>query len=202
MHKHLTLFCAILALSTVAFADDTYQVGYAANLNIGDSVVNLSNTGATVANGKSTNLCINTYVFDPEEEEISCCACLVTPDGLNSLSVKNDLINNTLTPAVPNSVVIKLVASEPAADPTGRLTVCNPSTVTNLAHGMLAWETTLAPDATAGTYGVVGHTFQFADLSAAELSVQITTCGFIQTDGSGYGICSSCNIGALAGAKQ
>jgi len=202
MHKHLTLFYAIVALSTVAFADDTYQVGYAANLNIGDSVLNLSNSGATVANGKSTNLCINTYVFDPQEEEISCCACLVTPDGLNSLSVKNDLINNTLTPAMPNSVVIKLVASVPAADTTGKLTVCNPSIVTVVAHGMLAWETTLAPNGTVGTYGVIGHNFQFATLTAAELVAQTTTCGFIQTDGSGYGICSSCSIGGLAGAKN
>ena len=60
-----------------------------------------------------------TYVFDPQEEEIGCCACLVTPNGLNSLSVKSDLISNNLTPAVPTSVVIKLVASQPGSPTVG-----------------------------------------------------------------------------------
>ena len=38
-----TLALATLAFSTVAFADDTFQVRYAANLNIGDSVVDFTN---------------------------------------------------------------------------------------------------------------------------------------------------------------
>ena len=60
---------------------------------------------------------MNTYVFDPQEEEIGCCSCLVTPNGLNSLSAKSDLISNNLTPAVPTSIIIKLVASPPAPQP-------------------------------------------------------------------------------------
>src|SRR5271163_4889832 len=107
MHRHLTLIFATLALSGAAFAQDgTYQLRYAANLNIGDSVLNLSNDGAQgsflflsgVLPGEG-NICVNVYTFDPAEEEIACCACLVTPNGLNALSAKADLISNPLTPA-------------------------------------------------------------------------------------------------------
>src|SRR5947209_20236069 len=104
-----------LVLSAVAFAQpgaiptpvaapiDSFQVGYAANLNLGDSFLNLTNTGTlTLPTGLTStgNLCVNVYTFDPGEELISCCSCLVTPNGLNSLSVRNDLISNTLFPGV------------------------------------------------------------------------------------------------------
>ena len=51
--------------------NDFFQVRYAANLNIGDSVVDITNTGAS----NSANLCANVYTFDPAEELISCCTC-------------------------------------------------------------------------------------------------------------------------------
>src|SRR5271155_1661054 len=122
---------AALALSTVAFSqtigpDDAFLVRYAANLNIGDSVVNVTNTGTS-----GGNLCANVYTFDPAEELISCCTCSVTPNGLQSLSVRNSLISNTLTAAVPTSVVIKIVASTGA--------VCNASAIAGLAHGLAVW---------------------------------------------------------------
>src|SRR5580698_9596639 len=136
MHKQLTMIFATLALSTVAFAQNgVYQIGYAANLNIGDSEVNLSNDGSQGGFINATpfktegNICVNVYTFDPAEEEIACCACLVTPNGLNALSVKSDLASNPLTPAIPTSEVIKLLASEPAIA-AGGFTVCIPATVT------------------------------------------------------------------------
>jgi hypothetical protein len=218
-HMRFSLVLATLALSTVAFAqlqDGPFQIGYAANLNIGDSVVNISNDGF---NGgvfgaippTSGNLCVNTYVFDPQEEEIGCCACLVTPNGLNSLSAKSDLISNNLTPAVPTSIVIKLLASRPGTDKTGLFTVCNPATVTapaaplvatNLETGMLAWGSTLEPSSTPGTYNAVNVPFLNGTLSASELSGVTALCNFIQANGTGFGICKSCRLGALGGAKQ
>ncbi len=164
-----SLVLMVLAVSTVAFAqqDWFFQVGYAANLNIGDSVVNLSNDGRNGGVFGATpptvgNICANVYVFDPQEEEIGCCSCLVTPNGLNSLSVKSDLISNNLTPAVPTSVIIKVLGSLPAE--TGAAgspyTVCNPATAnaalaTALTPGLLAWGTTLEPSSTPGTYNAV-----------------------------------------------
>jgi hypothetical protein len=192
---------------------DAYQIGYAANLNIGDSVVNLSNSGAQggfYSAGTTGNLCVNVYTFDPQEEEISCCSCLVTPDGLNSLSVTNDLINNTLTSGITTSVSIALVASVPGTNPgTKSFDQCNPGGIApggtppaGTASGMLSWGTTLEPAANSGAFGVVPVSFRFGALSSSELSSLVTVCGFIQGTGSGFGVCNSCRTGALGGAKQ
>src|SRR5277367_4963365 len=182
MKSRFVLAFATLALSTAAFAQsDVFQVRYAANLNVGDSFVDFTNTGATVVNGVSSNLCANIYTFDPAEELISCCTCSVTPNGLQSLSVRNSLISNTLTAAVPTSVVIKIVAS------TG---VCNASAIVGLAHGLAAWGTTLHQNTSTATasYGVSEAAFTLATLSAAELAHVTSFCGFIQADASGFGI--------------
>ncbi len=203
----------VLPLTNPGLFSDAYQIGYAANLNIGDSVVNITNAGyygGFVNAGTSGNICVNVYTFDPQEEEIGCCACLVTPNGLNSLSVKQDLISNNLTPAIPTSVVIKLVATSPAP---GLTSVCNPALVApgaslvtptpnTLAPGMTAWGSTLEPAATAGTYGPVGVPFLSKALGISEMTALTQVCNFIQANGSGFGICKSCRLGALGGAKQ
>jgi hypothetical protein len=183
----------------------SYEIGYAANLNIGDSVVNLSNDGSQSTDGTTGNLCVNVYTFDAQEEEISCCFCLVTPDGLNSLSAKADLISNVLTPAIPNSIVIKLLATMPATDASGNFTICNAATAgsaTGLSSGTLAWGTTLEPAASLGTYGPVNVPFINGTLSGSEANALAQTCGFIQSDGTGYGTCASCATGGLGGAKK
>jgi hypothetical protein len=195
MYKQFALALAAVAFSTVAFADDAFQIDYAANLNIGDSYVNFTNSGATVANGVSQNLCINLYTFDPQEELISCCTCTVTPNGLVSLSVINSLISNPLTPAIPTAVVIKAVAS------TG---VCNASSVTGLAHGLLAWGTTLHQNTSTATpsYNVTEIPFSQATLTAAELGHITSFCGFIQADGSKFGICGGCPSNGLGAVSS
>ena len=203
MHKHFALALATFAFSTVAFAQgfsvpaDAFQIKYAANLNIGDSYVNFTNSGASVANGVSQNLCINLYTFDPQEELISCCTCSVTPNGLVSLSVVKSLISNPLTPAIPTSVVIKAVAS---------LGACNASNVTAdaLAAGLLSWGTTLHQNTStaAPTYSVTETAFSQASLSAAELAHITSTCGFIQADGSKFGICGGCPSNGLGSASS
>jgi len=190
-----TLAIAFLAVSTIAFAqnpitaDSTFQIRYASNLNIGDSVVNISNSGATGA-----SLCANIYTFDPAEELISCCTCSVTPNALQSLSVRNSLISNTLTAAIPTSVVIKIVASTEAT--------CNASAVTvaTLARaGLLAWGTTLHANSATTPVSYYGTETAFtpASLSATEFAHITSFCGFIQADASGFGICKGCAAGGL-----
>jgi hypothetical protein len=185
-----------------------------ANLNIGDSVINISNDGfrGGFYNNNTTglgagNLCVDVYTFDPSEEMISCCACLVTPNALVSLSAKNDLINNVLTPAIPTSIVIKLLSAVPGTATGGAFTVCNPaSTTTAVNTGLLAWGTTLEPAATAGTYGPVNVPFingsVGAILGGTESIDLLEVCAFVQQEGSGFGMCNSCALGALSGTKQ
>ena len=104
MHTKLSMILAAMTLSMVAFAqqDTAFQIRYAANLTSGDSVINLTNTGANGAalngpgfGGSVGNICVNVYAFSPDEQLISCCSCLITPNGLASLSVNNDLVSNT-----------------------------------------------------------------------------------------------------------
>ena len=176
--------------SFVTLPAGAFQIRYAANLNIGDSFINITNTGASNA----ANLCANLYTFDPAEELISCCTCSVTPNGLQSLSVLKSLVSNPLTPAVPSAVVVKVVATTGA---------CNASVVTpsNLAAGLVAWGTTLHTQSTAPvTYGVTEGRFMGSTLSAAELAHITSTCGFIQSNGSGFGICKGCAAGGLGAA--
>ena len=227
MRNKLAIFLAVIAVLSLASnawsqnpitADNVFQIRYAANLNIGDSFVNITNSGAT-----GGNICANVYVFDPAEEMISCCSCTVTPNALVSLSARNDLISNTLTPGVPTSIVIKLLSSTGA---------CNPSNPATLAQGLLAWGTTIHPQVTTTstpntnstcikycsgsypqyaswcqqncqpktttttTYTTTETQFSPATLSASELTKLTSFCGFIQANGSGFGICRSCRQGA------
>ena len=200
---------APITVTNIIDPEAAFQVRYVSNLNIGDSVVNLTNTGAlTLPTGLTTtgNLCVNVYTFDANEELISCCSCLVTPNGLNSLSAKTDLISNTLTAGVPTSIVIKLVASRPlglsAAGTGGTCNAAAPTPLT-VAPGMHAWGTTLhGLPTTPVTYGLTETQFSPSPLSVPELTKLTLFCGFIQANGSGFGICKSCRTGGLGASGQ
>jgi len=205
------LILAALA-SAMAFAqvslDNAFQVRYASNLNIGDSVVNITNTGARggvgLQSGTTANIggsiCANVYTFSPDEQMISCCSCPVTPNGLVSLSAKSDLISNTLTPAVPTSIVIKILATVPVAGS------CNNSaaavTAATLAPGLASWGTTLHAGPTALPLFGTETAFTPATLSASELGRLNDLCNFILANGSGFGVCRSCRLGGLGAISQ
>jgi hypothetical protein len=209
--KSLSLIFATLAFSTFAFAqslpvvapvvpeeDGVYQMRYFSNLLIGDSYVNLSNAGTLNGFDPAGRICVNAYVFDPSEELIACCSCRVTPDGLQSLSLKQDLVSNTLTPGVPGSVTVKLLSSLPIA---GTCDPASPNPV-NLVRGMKAWATTLHQNTTNGNYQIADTEFSRAELSITELAKLTGFCGFIEANGSTFGICKSCRFGGLGGAQQ
>jgi hypothetical protein len=202
MRLRIQLALATLAFATVALAqnpiaaDSPFQVKYASNLNYGDSVINITNTGASSTATNPGNLCVNVYTFSPDEQEVSCCTCTVTPNALVSLSAKTDLVSNTLTPAVPTSIVVKLVATSGGA--------CNASVQGTLAPGLAAWGTTLHANtaAAAGTYALTETAFTPATLGSAEYTRITALCGFIQSNGSGFGICRSCRLGGLGAVAQ
>jgi hypothetical protein len=199
------LLVAVFVLATAAFGqvttDGAFQVRYAANLNFGDSVINITNTGARGADlqsGTSASItgaiCVNVYAFSPDEQMISCCTCPVTPNGLVSLSAQRDLISNTLTPAVPTSIVIKLLASVPQGGS------CNAAAPGALTPGLMAWGSTLKA-APGGAYQVTETAFLPGTLSEGELNRLRQLCTFINANGSGFGICKSCRLGGLGGSR-
>jgi len=187
--------------------DTPFQVRYASNLGINnaDSVVNITNSGARgagFASGTSASttgaICVNVYTFSPDEQLIACCSCPVTPNGLVSLSARQDLISNTLTPAVPSSIVIKLLASEPI----GGSCAGSAAVPGALTSGMLAWGTTIHAGPTAGAFSVTETEFLPATLSAGELTRITTLCGFNIGNGSGFGVCRSCRLGGLGATSK
>jgi hypothetical protein len=221
-----TLVLATMAMSVAAFAqlpissaDGPFQIRYAANTTVGDSYIDVSNDGAsmtttTIASGQNTlavsgSICVNAYAFNADEEILSCCSCPLTPNGLVALSVQKDLLNNTLTGrASPSSIVIKLVATVPQA---GVATTGNPcgtsaSTVNplNLAIGMVAWGTSLHANtsSTTTTYALTETPFTVAAPSPAELARLASVCSIAQLQGSGYGICNSCELAGLGASAS
>jgi len=219
-------FC-LVSLCLAAFAgfsaaqtgDDSFQVNYATNLNVGDSFINITNLGVTPtslapAAGSTANICVNVYTFDSAEELISCCSCLVTSNALVSLSARRDLISNTLTPATPSAIVVKLLSTQPtvAAASGGSVTqTCNPAidplpmppwtTSSTLAHGMRAWSTTLKALGS-GSYVPVESRFSWLALTDSEVFRTTRLCGFIQNNGSGFGLCKTCRTGALGAVHE
>ena len=204
---------------TLLSQTDAFRVSYASNLNVGDAYVNITNTGAsattvlssgqtgtTAQNNIDGNICVNIYAFAADEQEVACCSCLVTPNALWSASVKTALLNNTLTPAFPNEVVIKLISSVPNAGPNNTQT-CNPATVTatGIASGLAAWGMSLhgVPATTGPTFQMTETPFATSTLSVPELERDVQECQFIQVLGSGqFGICKGCSNAGLGAAAQ
>jgi hypothetical protein len=171
-------------------ADAPFQVRYVANLSHGDSLVNISNTGAAGFN----NMCVNVYAFSPDTGNLAaCCSCQVAADTVLSLNVKTDILGGVL-PAT-NSAVIKLTAT------TG---TCSPGSETTLISGMAAWGTTVhplprfsvgglpIPPSTPTAYTTTETPFTPATLSAAEYATLTSKCAAQ----SSHGLCNSCRTGA------
>jgi hypothetical protein len=113
----LALGTLLLASASVSFGQvlqtpaDAVQQEAMGNLAspTGDSFIELFNAGYAGGNG---NIVAQVYVFDAIDEQlIACCSCPLTPDQGAVISTKHQLINNPLTPHVPNSVTVKLVAT-------------------------------------------------------------------------------------------
>ncbi len=189
---------------------DAFQIRYAANLTSTDAVINITNAGENGAalngpgfGGAAGNMCANVYAFSPDEQLISCCSCLITPNGLASLSVNSDLISNTLTGVRPNSVVIRIIATSASSDFTG--TSCTNSAALagrvkgfKLAGGIRAWGTTGHVGPVAGSSAITETPFLFGTVGPSELLTLTNRCTNIIGNGSSFGICRSCRTGGLA----
>jgi uncharacterized repeat protein (TIGR01451 family) len=211
--------------------EDAYQVDYIPHLDIGDGTINLTNAGSLGASpfgpkiGTNGYICANVYAFSPDEQEISCCSCLITPNAVVHLSATKDILPNTLTGVKPTSIVVKLLATIPGINgspgstltPPFTQTSCNPAYpfgYDNLTPGLRAWVTKLHALPTSPTsYGITETDFQRGyaanyyllaqppvgpptPLSPGELGKLTGLCQFLIGNGSGAGVCSSCKLGA------
>ena len=52
-----------------------------------DGTVRITNVGTNITTPGSGNLCALIYVFEPDQQMAECCGCLITPDGLLTLSI-------------------------------------------------------------------------------------------------------------------
>ena len=200
MYLRIKLALAAVALSTVVVgqvtnfsnspSDGPFQVKYFANTALGDSIINFANTGANGAG----DICVNAYTFASDEQLVSCCTCRVTRNGLWHLSVKNDLLSNTLTAGSVTSGLVKLLATQPSA--TAGNAGCLPENPGITVQGMAAWGTNLHAAPVPGGIAFSETPFTNSTLSAAEEAIMTGYCGFIKLNGSHYGICTSCDLQA------
>lgn len=173
--------CAGSAFAGTTKPDTTYtdslKVDYFINANTSGApvaVVQLTDTGASGA-----NICADVFVYDPQQELQECCSCLLTPNGLRTLSVNVDLTSNTLTHDVLTTGSIRIVAAPGSACPLPT------STFTPVTGALRAWATHIQ------TGNVITETAsQDAPLSSTELSTLVNDCYAISLVGSGSGLCS------------
>src|SRR6201987_3133142 len=219
MIRKLLSFLAALAIPAALFGqfnDGPFQVNYASHLSQGDGVVNVTNDGFTagsntpVANLNSYgDICVNVYVYAPDQELAACCTCLVTPNALHSWPVSfgpGNLLSNLNNTTIRNSifsngtgngsVVIKLLATFPNNVGAGTGDSCPRPDVTNapIAAGLLAWATHSHPTNVADAVSITETRFEPGNLSAGEFNKLRGDCSSLLTQGSGS-VCPNCQLG-------
>jgi len=193
--------------------------GHGASGGVGDGLVRLVNY-SDIDSDQNGTLCAMIYVFDDIEEMQACCGCPVTPDGLRTMSVINNVTKNFgVNRGNLNAGVIDVVSSgftfasskpiplPPQIGPAGASGLaCDPSgqygaqvgadfrTVTP-EPGIVAFETHTegnvpVPASANLTKGTSVSEFQAAFLDKAHLSELQSFCGFLISNGSGTGACS------------
>ena len=167
---------------------DVYKVDYFSNANTAgapDGTLRMIDPGES--NG---NICAYIAVFDSFEEMSECCGCLISPDGLATLSVNTDLTSNPVTGQILQTGVIKIVTARPVANSCPLPT--NQNQVPTLEPGIRAWTTHIQ----SSNFAITETASQDSTLSRQEILSLGSQCSSILLVGSGKGICS-CGSGGL-----
>ena len=170
-----------VAGSAVATVKPVLAVAYFSNANmsgVADATLRLTNPGIT-----GSNLCAEIYVFDQDQQLSECCGCLVSPNGLRTLSVNTDLTGNPLTGSKSRNGVVKIVSADASTNPS-----CTPTTIAPKAS-LVAWSTGIQAQS-ASSFAITETPFQPGPLGDAELGALQSQCSFAATLGSGQGVCS------------
>jgi hypothetical protein len=174
-------FCAVYA--TASEPADTLKVDYFANANTAgapDATLRLTNDGTS-----GSNICADIFVYDSAQELSECCSCLITPNGLLTLSVNKALTANPLTGVSLNTGTISIVSARPTAG------ACPlPTTAIAPVAGVRGWATHIQNS----NFTITETSSQDATLSTTEQTELQNGCHAIHLVGSGTGICS-CGTG-------
>ena len=184
---------AVSSDSVVGSANVTVKpmlaVSYFSNAHasgVADATVRLTNPGLT-----GGNLCAEIYVFDQDQQLSECCGCLVSRDGLLTLSVNRDLTSNPLIGAKPKTGVLEIVPSDASAN-----MACDPTAIAPNAS-LAAWSTNIQRQSQS-SFAITETPFQLGPLGDGELAALQSQCSFSATLGSGQGVCS---CGTVAGSS-
>ena len=180
----IALMLGIASGTAMAQGDNSvYFVTYYSN-NVAaapDATVRVINDGDQGAPQPAGDLFAEFFVFDDSEELTSCCGCVVTPDGLLSESVKNQLTKYTLRNITPPRGVIKLISS---SNCLGANCPGGPSfSPTTPVPGLRPWATHIQSNANKYPYGAAPYSqtetkFADANLGTAEKSLIEELCYF------------------------
>ena len=178
----LAIALVFVVTSRTAYAQDyPFALSYFSNAHTSgapDGVLRIVNDGNT-----GGWLYSNIYVFDNTEEMLECCSCGVSPNGLLTLSVNNNLTSNPLTGRIPARGVIKTVSS----------TTSDPTHVT-IRAGQREWLTHIQRGVSPA-FGITETTMTDSTLGASEFSTLQADCSFAIVLGSGQGVCSCSDSG-------
>jgi len=157
---------------------DTLKVDYFSNANTSgapDGTVRITNPGTS-----GGNICADIFVFDTDEELTECCSCLITPDGLLTLSINNDLTGNPLTGVTLATGVLKIVSASPKGGACPM-----PTSIAPLA-AVRDWVTHIQT----GNAITENETLDATFSSVEQVALQ-GQCNSIKRVGSGKGICAN-----------
>jgi len=134
------------------------------------------------------------YVFDDSQEMRSCCACVITSDGLLSESVNKELTSNEFTGRGEMTRGVIKVISSASSDPTAPLPI--PGLRAWFTHIQATTSTFPAPGPGApvnvvekGPWFVTETALADSNLSQTEYLNLGALCSYGLTIGSGYGYC-------------
>jgi hypothetical protein len=155
---------------------DTLKVNYFSNAHTNsdyDGTVRIINTGLS-----GGSLCADIFVFDANQEMSECGSCLITSNGLLTLSVNLNLTANPLTGKTLTTGSIFIVSAKTSA---GGCPL--PTTAVVPQGGLRAWGTHIQ-------YADVQTETDFQDetLGSAELGALQNGCFAINLVGSGTGV--------------
>src|SRR5450432_1595885 len=189
----LAIALVIAMVSGAAFAQRTMTENYYANNTT--SGAPQGTLRITNHDGDPGDLCAMIYVFDAAQELTACCGCRVTPNGLQTINVRTQLLVDTLTRVTPNTGVIQIISGAPIGsnpiknhnnDPS-----CDPTFVAIEIHhpGELeSWVTHVQ--------NKVGTAFPITETESDEEELSQDEFGNLQGDcagaiklGSGFGRC-------------